>query len=135
MRRTNFSPQLRQDELGISISVKYNKQEDGGERAYLYGCFRLPTNYEKLLIGIPHKAIILVVTLGEYSFAENVFKDMVFFDDDVTIDAESVLGYFDMALFDHIEYFRGNYNILVSLGPFSSNIEVFDHTPISRTPD
>lgn len=123
-QRYNFSPSIPKDEIGISISIRIQSKDKLIPNTQLFGSFRVPKKYAISIDGNLHKAIVIVATSGEYVFVNNIFEDAIIFEDDLIHEGELIQGFFNIQLFDFIKYYHGDYNIMASLGSYSSNIEV-----------
>ena len=69
------------------------------------------------------KHIVLVVTRGGSHFSGPLYKDVIVFDDDITVTDRGCSGKFNFNVFDKVGFDgAGDYYIMCSIGAVTSNI-------------
>jgi len=111
--------------FGISISVVEN--EDG--KPIVEGRFSAPAEGDIDYAHHARRALVLVVSASFGYLADRPFESRVPFEDDVRAGQDAVAGSFALALEDFIDLEQEDTNIyyvLMSIGPYLSNIEVLE---------
>ena len=113
------SPGIQQ----LGMVLEFSMKESSKTQKIIQGAFALPKNQDIKVHGSPHQAIVVTINFdGRYSVVKP-FEDLVAFADDVEETKTAHIGYFQLDMYDYLEYTHtGIYYVVSSLGIYLSNI-------------
>ena len=92
-----------------------------GEQWMLEGLFQLPASDLAAIDQQPHRALVLVATLGGSWYTDSPLRQKIFFPDDLHQVGKLTRGYFSFELFSLFkDRVPGTYRLRVSLGEYIS---------------
>ena len=120
------APEIAADFVGVTIACPERVALDGEWK--LTGLFQLPKTELEAIDEQPHRALVLVTTLGGSWYADSPLRQKIFFPDDLHSFGDLVRGYFSFELFSLFDdRVPGVYDLRVALGEHISdtvNVEV-----------
>ncbi|MCC6557365.1 MAG: hypothetical protein IT372_30815 [Polyangiaceae bacterium] len=119
--RTPICPALPPDFAGVRIAAAPRPLRTSP--LVIHGAYRIPWADADPIAPPRHRALVLVVTSGSHCFAATPFRERILFEDDEQETPGGPLGYFTMdVLALQGREPSGDYHVLVSLGPYTSNV-------------
>ena len=113
------APEVAADFVGVAVACPARIALSGEWR--LNGLFQLPRAELETIHPQPHRALVVVATLGAGWFADSPLRDKIFFPDDLEPAGHLVRGRFSFDLFSlFADRVPGEYRLLVSLGEYLS---------------
>lgn len=114
---------------GVTISVA--PQADPGNPLLVHGSFNVPYAQAEALGRPIHRAIVLVVQIGEYHNVLMPFREFVLFaDDEFGAPSNGIGGYFNLDVFSLLGApIPGDYHLVVSIGEYVSTAAEASVTP------
>ena len=108
-------PEVATDFIGVTIQCPERVSVDG--QWTLSGFFQLPMAELEAIDEQPHRALVVVATLGGSWYVDSPLRQKIFFPDDLHAAGDLVRGYFSFELFSLFrDRVPGAYRIMVSLG-------------------
>jgi hypothetical protein len=105
------------------VVVRTAERVAGDGEWYLRGVFQLHADELAAIDAHPHRALVLVATLGSSWYADSPLRDRIFFPDDLQAVGGLVRGYFSFELFSLFQArVPGHYWVSVSLGEYLSPV-------------
>jgi hypothetical protein len=120
--RTPLCPVLPPDFAGVRIALA--PLPERSSRLVVHGAYRLPWADAEAIEPSRHRALVLVVTSAHLHFVATPFRAQILFADDEQETRGGPAGYFSLDVFALMGADPpGEYHLLVSLGPYTSNVE------------
>ena len=111
--------------FGISLNIARDKDS----RPAAQGRFSVPATGDIDYAGHSRGALVLVLSTSFGYLADRPFKNQIPFEDDVRVVGDTVIGEFAFSLDEFIDFEQedlNTYYMLISIGPYLSNVEVFE---------
>jgi hypothetical protein len=122
VRRTPLCPTLPPELAGVRIALA--PRPERSSPLVVHGSYRIPWADADAIEPSRHRAIVLVVTGGEGFSVTTPFRERILFPDDEQETRTGPVGFFTLDVFELLGADPpGDYHVLVSLGPYTSNVE------------
>lgn len=119
--RTPLCPALPPGFAGVQIAAA--PRATPTSPLVLHGAYRIPWADAEPIAPSRHRALVLVVTKGPLFFVAAPFRERILFEDDEQQTPAGAVGHFSMDVFAlQGSESSGDYHLLVSLGPYTSNV-------------
>ena len=106
----------------MEAGIKIHTDNADKSNLLLVGKFTLPIGYVKKKNYQPQKSLLLVITGHDYEYVGNIYKDKIFFMDELKIDDKQGEGEINIAVNNYIDFGVAEFNVMISMGPYTSNM-------------